>query len=117
MFVQDREVEIAIKVDSGEATPSVIKKKIWLLHGEFTSEGLAQWVDDIINGRVTTIKAEGAVVEISRTMWPNIDAFLPADIYPDITQQTHQALRSGIGEICEGRLDQGELILRNAGAL
>ena len=116
MFVQDREVEIAIEVDSGEATPRVIKKAIWLLHGKFTSEGLIQWVDDIINGRETRIKAKIAVVELERTMWPNIDAFLPADIYPDITQQTHQALRSGICAICEGRLDQGELILRNIGA-
>ena len=77
MFVQDREVEIAIKVDSGEATPRVSDKQIWLLEGEFTSAELDLWVDDTINGRLATIQAQTKVVSISTTRWPDIDLFLP----------------------------------------
>ena len=128
LFAQDDAVEYCVlTVNPGHTDMEVERvvngKKIWRLEGDFNRGELCQWADDLElqlrwrghpAGPATTISTRITVVSIDTTTWPELHAYLPQGLR-FLTRQEHAAIGLALSEIIEGRVDRGQIILRNAG--
>ena len=91
-----------------------IGMRIWLLKGSFTQAQGQQWAENITQGDETTINAEIMVAAIDLILWPEIHTYLGPGL-SILTCKEHTAIADALREICEGEVDQGQCILRDAG--
>ena len=110
VFAQDEDSGISV----APIENIVHTKQIWLLEGSFTQAEGQKWADNIARGQLTKISANIMVMVIDSITWPEIHTCLGPGL-SILTYQEHTAIANALSEICEGRVDCGQRILRDAG--